>query len=104
MNSNSYITNNYDKHWNCMINGNESYLYKLYGSFWGLYLTSDINLIECKYNYLGIYKNIRRFISTKMLVSLVFLLIFDFLIFFLFFYIWSYIGRKIPYLYLNSNK
>ena len=58
------ITNNYDKHWNCMINGKESYLYKLYGSFWGLYLTSDINLVECKYN-LDIYKNIRRYISSK---------------------------------------
>mgnify|MGYP004250178695 CR=1 FL=1 len=56
------ITNNYDKHWNCMINGKESYLYKLYGSFWGLYLTSDINLVECKYNYPSIYKIIRRFI------------------------------------------
>ena len=60
------ITNNYDKHWNCMINGKESYLYKLYGSFWGLYLTNDINLVECKYNYPSVYKIIRRFIFSKM--------------------------------------
>lgn len=43
------VSNNYNNRWECFNNGEKTNILKAYGSFWGLLLKKNKNLIECNY-------------------------------------------------------